>query len=144
MLCTRAVICAILKMDQNIAETTTVLLAGLILSDWFESQMPCWCLHNCKGKILLCDNLFCCIPVNMMKPCREHGLLPISWPPHSMHVTQMHEALVIPMNTAHKVLSTRKHQQTLSFKNRTCLYLWKSLWMFKNQIQANATEHLPT
>jgi hypothetical protein len=48
MLFTRAVIFALLKMDQEI-ETTTVLLVGLILSDWFESQMPRWCLNNCKG-----------------------------------------------------------------------------------------------
>jgi len=53
VLFTRAVTFALLKMDQEI-ETTTVLLAGLILSDWFESQMPCWCLKNCKGRKLYC------------------------------------------------------------------------------------------
>jgi hypothetical protein len=40
VLFTSAVIFAFLKMDQEIVETT-VLLAGLILSDWFESPMPC-------------------------------------------------------------------------------------------------------
>jgi hypothetical protein len=45
---------ALLKMDQLIVETTTVLLAGLILSDWFESQMPRWCLNNCKGRKFYC------------------------------------------------------------------------------------------
>jgi hypothetical protein len=72
-----SLICAILKMDQKIAETT-VLLAGLILSDWFESQMPCWCLNNCKGKSY-CDSLSYYIPINMMKHgentdyCQYHG-----------------------------------------------------------------------
>ena len=54
MLFTRAVIFALLKMDQEIAETTTVLLAGLILSDWFESHMPRWCLNNCKRRKFYC------------------------------------------------------------------------------------------
>jgi len=54
MLFTRAVIFAVLKMDQEIVETTTILLTGLILSDWFESQMPCWCLNNCKGRKFYC------------------------------------------------------------------------------------------
>jgi hypothetical protein len=73
MLFTRAVICALLKMDQEIVETTTVLLAGLILSDWFESQMPHWCLNNCKGR------KFYCVTIH---------LLPVFWPPDSKHVTQ--------------------------------------------------------
>jgi len=40
-----------------------------------------------RKKILLCDNLSCYIPVIMMKLCTEQGLLPVSWPPDSMCVT---------------------------------------------------------
>jgi hypothetical protein len=54
MLFTRAATFAPLKMDQEIVETTTVLLTGSILSDWFESQMPCWFLNHCKGRKCYC------------------------------------------------------------------------------------------
>jgi hypothetical protein len=52
--CYHLILFALLKMDQEIVETTTVLLACLILSDWFESQMPSWCLNNCEGGKFYC------------------------------------------------------------------------------------------
>jgi hypothetical protein len=53
MLFTKAVTSALMKSDQEIVERT-VFLAGLILSDWFESQKPWWCLNNFKGRKFDC------------------------------------------------------------------------------------------
>ena len=115
MLFTRAVISALLKMDQEIVETTTGLLAGLILSDWFESQMPRWCLNNCKGRKSYCvTTCLAMYPLTWWNFAQNMDYCP--FPGHQTAcMWQSHEALVRPMKNY--TWESSEHKKMAIMKN---------------------------